>query len=145
MQNTRFKLAEFELRSLLDSGYESAQVYAAYGYVSYANGRTDEASSLLRKAIALDPDNPNALNSLGYILAEEGMDLPYALSLCKRAVQLRPENPAYLDSLGWVLLKLGNVQDARSQLRRALSLAGGNREIAVHMRAAMDADSRKNP
>ena len=139
----RFKLAEFELKSLLESGYESAQVYAAFGFVAYSDGRTNDAVEFLQKSISLDPENANALNSLGYILAEEEIDISYAISLCKRAVQLRPENPAYLDSLGWAFYRQGSIKEARSQLRRALNLAGGNREIASHMRAAMSADDKK--
>jgi tetratricopeptide (TPR) repeat protein len=133
----RFKLAEFELESLLDSGYESAQVYAAFGYVAYQSGRTDEALVHLNKALSLDPDNVNAMNSLGYILAEEEKDLERALVLCRRAVERRPENSAYLDSLGWVYFKLGRISEARATLRKALSGSGGNKAIAAHMRAAL--------
>ena len=135
----RFKLAEFELDSLLDSGYESAQVYAAFGFIAYASGKREDAHAYLAKALALDPDNPNALNSLGFILAEENRDLEYALSLCRRAVDSQPDNPAYLDSLGWVYYKLGNIHEARNQLRRALSLSSGNSDIVTHMKAALAA------
>ncbi|MBN1685987.1 MAG: tetratricopeptide repeat protein [Spirochaetales bacterium] len=135
----RFKLAEFELESLLSAGYESAQVYAAYGYVCYQSGRTDEAISHLNEALTLDPDNVNAMNSLGYVLSEEGKHLERALVLCRRAVEKKPENPAYLDSLGWVYFKLGRISEARATLRKALSGSGGNKEIAAHMRAALNA------
>jgi len=135
----RFKLAEFELESLLDSGYESAQVYAAFGFVDYQSGRITEALSHLHKALALDPNNVNAMNSLGYVLAEEGKDLELALSLCRRAVERQPENPSYLDSLGWVYFKLGRISEARAHLRKALSASGGNKAIAAHMRAALSA------
>ena len=136
----RYKLAEFELESLLNSGYESAQVHAAFGYVAFACGEKDAAINCLKKALALDPENANAMNSLGFVLADEEQDLNYALSLCRRAVLKSPENPAYLDSLGWVYLKLGNVTAARHQLRRAMNIAGKNREIAKHMREALNAE-----
>jgi len=135
----RFKLAEFELESLLNSGYESAQVYSAYGYVAYQSGRTDEALGYLSEALNLDQDNVNAMNSLGYILAEEEKELDRALTLCRRAVERQPENPSYLDSLGWVYFKLGRISEARATLRKALSAAGGNKAIAAHMRAALSA------
>jgi Flp pilus assembly protein TadD len=133
----RLKLAQFELDSLLESGYESPQVYAAYGYVAFESGMTDDALKLLQHALSIDPDNANALNSMGYILAENNRDLEYALSLCRRAVDIDGDNPAYLDSLGWVLYKLGNVREARVHLRKALNIAGSNKEIAAHMREVM--------
>ena len=137
----RFKLAEFELESLLDAGYESAQVYAAFGYVAYRSGRADEAITHLGEALSLDPDNVNAMNSLGYVMAEKGKNLERALVLCRRAVEKNPENPAYLDSLGWVYFKLGRITEARTTLRKALSGSGGNKEIAAHMRAALGVNS----
>ncbi|MBT3272437.1 MAG: tetratricopeptide repeat protein [Spirochaetales bacterium] len=133
----RYKLAEFELESLLDSGYESAQVYAAFGFVTYESGNIDDALAYFKKALGLDPENSNAMNSLGYVLAQENRDLDYALALCRRAVDLRPENPAYIDSLGCVYLKKGSVLEARNQFRRALSLSAGNKDIAAHMKAAL--------
>jgi len=135
----RLKLAEFELESLLDAGYESAQVYAAFGYVAYRSARPEDAVAHLNKALALDPENVNAMNSLGYVLAEQGKSLDRALTLCRRAVEKKPENPAYLDSLGWVYFKLGRISEARTALRKALSNSGGNKEIAAHMRAALSA------
>ena len=134
----RHRLARFELDSLLESGYESAQVYAAYGYVSFESGKIGDAVKYLKQAIAIDPQNSNALNSLGYILAEQGDDLEYALTLCRKAVQHNEKNPAYLDSLGWVYYKLGNYDEAKSHLRRALTASKGDRDIASHLKLAME-------
>ncbi len=135
----RYKLAEFELDALIDSGYESAQVFSAYGHVAYESGQVEQALEYLQKALTVDPDNANAMNSLGYILAEENRDLEYALSLCRKAVAKDDENPAFLDSLGWVLHKLGNNEEARGILRKAMSLSGGDTEVASHMRTVMRA------
>lgn len=137
----RFRLAEFELEQLLESGFESAQVYAAYGYAAYMQDRVEESLEYLQKAITLDPRNTNALNSMGYILAEKDIDPEGALSYCKNAVQLKPENPSYLDSLGWAYYKIGKIDEAKSYLRQALDISGGNKEIAGHMRAALNAEA----
>jgi len=137
----RFQLAYFELDQLLKSGYESAQVYAAFGYVEYMMDHTDQSLEHLQKAITLDPRNTNALNSIGFILAEKEIDPEGALSYCKNAVELKPENPAYLDSLGWAYYKVGKYSEAKSYLRKALNLAGGNREIASHMKATLTAEA----
>lgn len=141
----RHRLAQFELEKLLESGYESAQVYAALGYAMYVQGMTDASLAHLQRAITLDPRNANALNSMGFILAEKGIDPEGALSYCKSAVQLKPENAAYLDSLGWAYYRLGKIEEAKSYLRKALTLAGGNKEIASHMKSALaaDADAKK--
>ena len=129
----RYKLAEFEISKLLESGYESPQVFAAAAYVAYSQGLTGESIDYLKKALDLDPENANALNSLGYILAEEGIDTESALEYCAKAVEKVPENAAYLDSLGWAYYKSGDAETARRYLKEALDKAADNRIIKRHM------------
>ncbi len=65
--------------------------------------------------IAEDPKNSDALNSLGYMLAERGQKLDEAITLVERALVVEPGNGAYLDSLGWAYYKTESVS---SRLRR---------------------------
>lgn len=132
----RLSLAVFELNSLLNEGYESAQVYASLSFISYQQKKIEESIDYLEKAVRLDPENSNALNSLGYILADEGRDVLKGLSLCKRAVSKQPDNPAYLDSLGWAYFKMGRYDEAKENLRRALRITRGEQEkvVADHLR-----------
>jgi Flp pilus assembly protein TadD len=128
----RPRLAEFEFSRLLEEGFESAKVHAALAHVQYAQEKTSAAISQLEKALEVDPENPTALNSLGYIMADNGIRLQAALAYCKKAVAASPENPAYLDSLGWTYFKLGNVAEARRYLKSAHEKAPENEEIAEH-------------
>jgi tetratricopeptide (TPR) repeat protein len=128
----RHRLAEFEFSRLLEEGFESAKVHAALAHVQYAQGKTSTSIAQLEKALEIDPENATALNSIGYIMADNGIRLQASLSYCKKAVERDPENPAYLDSLGWTYFKLGNAADARDYLRRAHELAPENDEIAAH-------------
>ena len=59
--------------------------------------------------------------------------------LCKQAVDIAPRNAAYLDSLGWAYFRQNNYLEARANFRRALDLAPGNKEIAMHMRLCLEA------
>ena len=133
----RYKLAEYEFNKLISSGLESSQIYAALGYVYYSQKKVKESIEALEKALELDPDNPNALNSLGFILAEEEIDIGRAVKLCREAVKRKPKNPAYLDSLGWALYKRGKYLEAKDALRRALDLMPGNSEIVSHMKEVL--------
>ena len=128
----RYRLAEFELNRLLEDGYESAKVYAALAYAVYAQGRTAPAIANLEKALRIDPDNANALNSLGYILAENNIQLQAARDYCRRALALRPENAAYLDSLALVERRMGNLQKAKELYEQALRLSSGRADIVGH-------------
>ena len=79
-------------------------------------GRLGDAEKELRKLMAEDPLNADAMNSLGYMLAEHGLRLPEAVDLAQRAVKIEPGNPAYLDTLGWALFKQGRTEEAAEPL-----------------------------
>lgn len=137
----RHRLAEFEFRSILDDGFDSAKTHAALGFTLYAQGQLDESIAELERALELDPNNGNALNSLGFVLAETGRDPRRAVDYCRRAIRIRPKSAAYLDSLGWACYKLGRIEEARDALRSALNAAPGEKEIAVHLRQVMQHQS----
>lgn len=97
-----------------------------------AAGRLDEAEQELRRLMAADPLNADALNSLGYMLADRGLRLPEAVELAERAVKIEPANPAYLDTLGWALFKQGRTEEAADPLGKAATTLTGNSVIQDH-------------
>ncbi len=94
--------------------------------------RLDILEADLRSVIELDPENADALNALGYTLADQTDRYEEARELIERAIEIKPEEPAFIDSLGWVHYRLGNYEEAVRQLRLALSLFQ-NDEIAAHL------------
>ena len=95
-------------------------------------GRLAEAEKELRRLMAADPLNADAMNSLSYMLAEHGTRLPEAIELAQRAVKVEPGNPAYLDTLGWALFKHGRTDEAAEPLAKAASALTGNSVIQDH-------------
>ena len=71
----RKKLTDFELNKLLETGYKKASVYASMAYVAWEQGDSTGSKELYTRALDEDPQNPTALNGLGYVLACEGTDL----------------------------------------------------------------------
>lgn len=132
----RKKLADFELNKLLETGYKKASVYASMAYVAWEQGDSSGSKELYTRALDEDPQNPTALNGLGYVLACEGTDLAKALGCCKRAVGMCPESAACLDSLGWVYYRMGLFSEARKFLERALKIAPDNALISEHLKSA---------
>jgi tetratricopeptide (TPR) repeat protein len=122
------------LEEILEEGMESSQVLAALGYILWARGNIGESIQKLNAAIKADPDNPTPINSLGYILADQGIMLERALELCKKAVNLNKGNANYLDSLGWTYYKLGQTKLAKYYLRQALELSEGEESIRDHLK-----------
>jgi len=130
----RVRMAEYELKRLRASGLESPLLYNTLAYAAYLQKQNKNAIELYEKTLEIDSGNATAMNSMGYILADTGMDVMRALRLCRRAVDSRPQSPAYLDSLGWAYYKSGEVVEARTWLRRALELAPDEKDIQKHFK-----------
>ena len=133
-QSDRKRLADFELKKLLDTGYKPSSVYAALGYIAWEQSQIEQSIEYYQKALGSDPNNPTALNGLGFVLACENRDLAKALAYCKRALEILPKNAAFLDSVGWVYYKLGMIEDSIKYLKQAMDIAGDNNEISAHYR-----------
>ena len=99
-------------------------------------GHIDLAVSDLRQMIKLDPNNADALNALGYTLANTGKDGEEALTLIEKALTLKPGEPAIIDSLGWAQYRLGNLEEAVKQLRTAYAKQP-DAEVAAHLGEAL--------
>ncbi len=93
--------------------------------------RIDITEADLLKLLSTQPENANALNALGYTLADRTERLEEARDYIKRAADLVPDDPAILDSLGWVSYRLGNMQDALKWLGMAFERLE-DAEIAAH-------------
>jgi tetratricopeptide (TPR) repeat protein len=94
--------------------------------------RLDEMEQLLRRVIALKPDQSAAYNALGYSLADRKQRLPEARQLIVKAMELTPNDPFLTDSMGWVEYRLGNYEAALKWLRQAYR-ARPDTEIAAHL------------
>ncbi len=86
----------------------------------------------LRKLIQIDSKNAQALNALGYTLADRTNRYKEALDLIERALALKPDDPFIMDSMGWAHYRMGNNADAVKYLKRALAIRS-DAEIAAHL------------
>jgi len=130
----RSKMAEYELKRLKKNGFESASLYNSLAYASYIEKQYKKAIDLYEKALELDENNATAINCIGFILADSGIDRMRGLRYCRKAVDINPQSAAYLDSLGWAYYKCGETAEARTWLRRALQAAPHEKEIKEHLR-----------
>lgn len=94
-------------------------------------GRLDQTEADLRRVLALDPNHIDALNALGYTLADHNRQLDEAYGLIERALRARPTSAAIMDSVGWVHYRRGDLAQARDWLHRAHALEP-EAEIAAH-------------
>ena len=110
---------------------DDADLLYARALIAEKVDRIDITEADLLKLLSAQPENANALNALGYTLADRTERLEEARDYIKRAAELVPDDPAILDSLGWVSYRLGNMQDALKWLSMAFEKLE-DAEIAAH-------------
>jgi Flp pilus assembly protein TadD len=97
----------------------------------------------LKKILAQNPDDAEALNALGYSLLEDTSRHVEAEKYLQHALQLRPDEAVIIDSYGWLQFKLGNPQQALSYLEQAYTKQQEG-EIAAHLCEVLWALGRKD-
>lgn len=99
----------------------------------------DKVEEYLKKLLSINPDNPSALNYLGYLYADLNKNLDEALKMIEKALKADPENAAYLDSMAWVLYRLKRYQEAFEYQKRALKKTPDEKEMIDHMKEILKA------
>jgi tetratricopeptide (TPR) repeat protein len=85
--------------------YQMAMVYEkAQDYV--------KAETALLKSLELKNNFAEAMNFLGYMLADRNIRLPEARVWIEKALAAEPDNPAFQDSMAWVFYRLGDYKSA---------------------------------
>ena len=145
-QKLRLFLVEGELLVAADKYADAYQLYtkaleefADNADVLYARAmaaekldRLDAMEQDLRKVLARNPNSAEALNALGYTLADRTTRYEEAHDLVKRALELRPMDFFIVDSMGWVYYRQGRHDEALKYLRRAFELKM-DADVAAHL------------
>ena len=115
---------------------DDAELQYEQAMVAEKMNRLDDMERLLSAVIARTPTHYQALNALGYSLADRGIRLDEARDLIVKALAQVPDDPFITDSLGWVEFRLGRHQDALRILQQAYR-ARADAEIAAHLGEVM--------
>jgi tetratricopeptide (TPR) repeat protein len=122
-----------DAEKLSASDEEKEAIYFMRGALLERQKKFDASEEAFRKALALNPDDPQSLNYLGYMLADRNVRLDEAYKMIQRAVDLVPNSGAYLDSLGWVYFRQGKLTDAERILIQAVDLTGQDPTVHDHL------------
>lgn len=113
------------------SDWLDAETHADRAQEMYERGRWAEAESELRKALSLNPDQPEWHYNLGLTLEAAGRDLE-ALSSYERAIELLPDQAEPLIAAGVVCNRLQRHELAIAWLDQALALSPTSEPAYAH-------------
>jgi tetratricopeptide (TPR) repeat protein len=81
--------------------------------------RIRDAIAVMQALVNDRPDDPTALNALGYTLVDRTRRYDEGYQLVRRAYEQTPDSGAVLDSMGWALFRMGKKKEALDYLERA--------------------------
>jgi tetratricopeptide (TPR) repeat protein len=116
----RYPQAERSFREALRLN-PSAETWVQLGLVQAQAGKTRESVMTLERAIAIDPDLPDAYSTAGAIQFELG-DTAAAEQKLRTALRIQPNYAAVHNNLGTLLSEGGKFEEARYHFEEALLL-----------------------
>lgn len=108
-------------------------LFYARGICHERQGEFPLAEADMRKALELQPDEPQVLNYLGYSYVDRGINLDEALAMIKRAVAARPDSGYITDSLAWAYFRLGRYAEALAPMEQASLLEPVDPIVTDHL------------
>jgi tetratricopeptide (TPR) repeat protein len=131
-QSRDFPKALATLENGLTQFPDSIELHYATASMYEDQGQIPAALHELTQVLRIRPDDPAAMNALGFTLADHDKDLAKARRLIERAYAAAPKNAAILDSLGWVLFRQGRSMEAVPYLTAAYA-DDRDGDIAAHL------------
>jgi tetratricopeptide (TPR) repeat protein len=120
-------LLDRALELLPDDGLRLAR-----GFLLERLDRVPEAVEDMRAVAKRRPNDPTALNALGYTLVDRTPSIPEGRQLIARAIAAKPDSYAIQDSMGWALVQSGQLEEGRGWLERAWDRSE-DPEVAAHL------------
>lgn len=111
---------------------DAASTHVNLGLILEQKGQLAEAEAEYRKALAMSPGDPNALNNLGSVLQKKGR-LEEAISLYEKLTRDHPDYAPAFHNLGICHLRRNQPEQAIPWLEKAVSLEPGNVGALVNL------------
>lgn len=132
VEQKKYALAYTALTDILKKEPNNATALALLTEVTDRLGYEQEALESAEALLKLVPDDADALNTLGYLLADKNQRLGEAEKLITKALKIKPNAPYILDSMGWVLYRQNRLPEALGYLEKSLKFEVSN-EVLVHL------------
>jgi len=120
LQQSRYDLAEQELRQLLAKDPDDAQAHALLAFSLVQQDKLDEAESSARQAIQLAPDQPYCHYCMGVVKLQKD-DLASARQAVEEAIRLDPEDSDYHGLHAMIFLRAQRWQEALEAANEGLT------------------------
>jgi len=123
----------------LDADHASALNYLGYTYADLGIN-LDEAEAMIRRALAIKPDDGYITDSLGWVFFKKGQ-IDEALRWLHKAVALAPDDPVIVEHLGDAYHRAGDIDKALEHYRKALEIKTQDRDPLIEKLKRLESTS----
>ena len=138
-----FQDAEQNFRRAIESHHAFEYAYRDLFYGLMANNLRDDATEVIKEAIANCPMNAEFHFCFGNLNSEAG-ELQDAIACYRATLELTPTSVPALISIGNILLTLGQSNDAETFFRKALALDDTSLQSRLGLGKTFDAMGNTN-
>lgn len=111
----------------IDEAEGKAEIFGMIAMCYEKIGNSDKQIAALERLVEAAPEDPQALNSAAWSMAEAGINLEKATDLAMKAVVLSGEDPNVMDTLAEIYFKRGMKEDAIKWIEKSISKDPGNK------------------
>ena len=120
-QRGEYQGAEEHIQAALDVERDSALFQSSLAQAFFRSGKLAEASKMLERVVAQQPDSHQAFSDLGAVYQESGV-LDRAIEAYRRSIELNPGLAVVHFNLGTALKQRGSTADAIPCVRKAVAM-----------------------
>lgn len=135
--------AEIYLKAL-EIDPKNVKLMYSLGNAYEKGGQRSRSMQTMEAILAQKPDDPSALNFVGYTLALMDRDMDRAENLVRKSLEIKPDDGYIMDSLAWILFKRGRVDDALKLLEKAFVRVKGDPIISEHLGDVLAAKNKND-
>jgi len=125
--------AIFYLNQALEMEPDDVQLIGTLAMIYNGLRKFELSDSLYERALELEPNDPLINNNYSYAFATRGIQLERALKMVQISVKADSLNSSYLDTIGWVYFMLGNYNEAKLYLEKAIEVGGKSAVMLDHL------------
>lgn len=125
--------AIFYLKQALEIKPDDVQLVGTLAMIYNGMQSYEISDSLYERALELKPYDPLINNNYSYAFATRKIQLERALKMVKISIAADSLNSSYLDTMGWVYFMLGNYNEAKLYLEKAIEVGGKSAVMLDHL------------
>lgn len=118
--------------SAIDAGWKDAEVFETAGWANFSLDRPGAAREHFKRALQFDEDSVTALTGRALAL-EETDELDRARADLTHAISMEGEDPSLYSMRAEIQIRLGHLEEAERDVRKARELAPSASEHAVDL------------